>query len=177
MPPFSDIIGFIGVAANVGWPFFRSRTWMLLGQAFGAFLFALHYALISAPTAALLLTTAGLQALLAIPLGDRSNFRLLYLATIPVIGGIMAFSWTGVESLFASLGLALISLGRYQLKVIPFRALLVACIPMWLVHNLIVGSVPGLVSDALSFSSGLWMLIVTIRQERGRAPASPSSAG
>ena len=91
---------------------------------------------------------------------------MVYLTTIPVIGAIMAFSWHGVASLFASLGLAIISLGRYQTSVIRFRALLVACVPFWAVHNLIVWSVPGLVSDALSFSSGLYMLVVTLREQR-----------
>ncbi len=113
----------------------------------------------------------------AIPLGTRPGFRLVYLATIPAIAAIMALSWQGPASLFASLGLATISFGRYQTRIIPFRALLVACVPFWIVHNILVWSVPGLVSDALSMTSGLSMLIVTIRQERAIVGAAlPSSS-
>jgi hypothetical protein len=160
------MIGFAGVAANTVWPLFRSRTTMLLAQAGGAAAFGVHYFLLEAHTAALLLLVAGLQAVAAIPLGTRSGFRLVYLATIPAIAAIMAFSWQGPASLFASLGLATISLGRYQTRIIPFRALLVACVPFWIVHNFLVWSVPGLVSDALSMSAGLWMLWITIKEER-----------
>lgn len=139
---------------------------MLLVQALGASAFATHYVLIGAETAAMLLVVAGLQAVLAIPLGTRKGFRLVYLATIPVIGIIMALSWQGLPSVFASLGLATISLGRYQTRIIPFRGLLVACVPFWVVHNLLVGSIPGLVSDALSMSSGLIMLARTVQEEK-----------
>ncbi|MFT4603568.1 MAG: hypothetical protein ACI9W4_000283 [Rhodothermales bacterium] len=150
---------------------------MLLVQAAGAMAFGVHYLLIGAHTAALLLLIAGLQALAAIPLGTRPGFRLVYLATVPAIAAVMAFSWQGPASLFASLGLAMISLGRYQTKTVPFRAFLVACVPFWIVHNLMVWSVPGLFSDALSMTSGLAMLIVTIRQERAIAGlALPTSS-
>lgn len=165
----TNIIGFAGVAANTVWPVFRGRTAMLLVQTAGATAFGVHYLLIGAHTAALLMLVAGLQALAAIPLGTRPGFRLVYLATIPAIAAIMAFSWQGVASLFASLGMATISLGRYQTRIIPFRALLVACVPFWIVHNILVWSVPGLVSDALSMTSGLSMLVVTMRQERAVA--------
>ena len=150
---------------------------MLLMQAGGAAAFGVHYLLIGANTAALLLLVAGLQALAAIPLGTRAGFRLVYLATIPAIAVIMALSWQGPASLFASLGLATISLGRYQTRIIPFRALLVACVPFWIVHNVLVWSVPGLFSDALSMTSGLSMLLVTMREERATAglPLTTSS--
>lgn len=145
---------------------------MLLVQALGATAFATHYVLIGANTAAMLLVVAGLQAVAAIPLGTRKGFRLVYLATIPVIAIIMAVSWQGVPSIFASLGLATISLGRYQTRIIPFRGLLVACVPFWVVHNLLVGSVPGLVSDALSMASGLIMLARTVQEEKTALAAS-----
>ncbi|NNE69043.1 MAG: YgjV family protein, partial [Rhodothermales bacterium] len=118
------MIGFAGVGANTLWPVFRGRTTMLLIQTLGAAAFATHYLLIGADTAATLLVVAGLQALAAIPLGTRASFRLVYLATIPLIALIMAWSWQGLPSVFASLGLATISLGRYQTRIIPFRALL-----------------------------------------------------
>ena len=162
----ASLLGYSGVLCNIVWPLFRGRTTMLIVQGLGAVGFALHYLFLGAETASLLLTMAALQAFVAIPLGKRAGFRVVYLATIPAIALIMALSWHGTASLFASLGLATISLGRYQLDVVRFRALLVACIPFWVVHNLIVWSVPGLMSDATSFAAGAWMLAVTMREER-----------
>jgi inner membrane protein len=161
---FAAIVGYLGAATNMVWPVFRTRRAMLLAQVAGALLFAIHFFLIGATTASILLTVAGLQALVAIPLGSNPRFRTVYLATVPVIAGIMLYSWQGLPSLFASLGLATISIGRYQLKIIPFRFLLVACIPFWIAHNLMVGSIPGLISDAVSISVGTWMLVLAVRE-------------
>jgi inner membrane protein len=173
---FAAIVGYLGAITNMLWPVFRSRRAMLLAQVAGAFLFAIHFFLLGALTASILITVAGVQAILAVPLGSKPRFRLVYLATVPLIAGIMIYSWQGLPSLFASLGLATISVGRYQLNIIRFRLLLVACIPLWIAHNLMVGSIPGLISDAVSITAGAWMLVVAAREERfiKTVPSNPA---
>jgi hypothetical protein len=147
-----------GVALNFAWPVFRGRVAMLAVQAIACVFFATHYTLIGAATGALMTVLAGLQALAAIPLGERPGFRLVYLATLPLIAGGLAASWHGSASVFAALGLVLVSLGRYQLGTVPFRILILCSIPCWTGHNLLTGSVPGLISDAGVLSVGLWSL-------------------
>jgi Bacterial inner membrane protein len=171
----ASIIGYLGVATNTVWPFFRTRAVMLSLQALGAFLFAVHFGLLGANTAMLLMVAAGLQALVAIPLEDRPGFRRIYLATLPVIAVLMMLSWQGLASLFAALGMATISLGRYQVNLIHFRILLVGCVPFWTVHNVMVWSVPGLISDALTISTGLWGLYLAVRRDREAAEPALSA--
>ena len=147
-----------GIACNFAWPLFRSREGMLATQATACAFFTAHFALIGAMTGATMTTLAGMQAMAAIPLGSRPGFRVVYLATLPLIAAAMMASWHGLPSFFAALGLALTSVGRYQLDVTRFRTLILTSIPAWSAHNVLVGSVPGLCSDALTLASGIWML-------------------
>jgi hypothetical protein len=166
-PPSFDIglpaivLGAGGIACNFMWPLFRRREAMLGAQATACAFFTAHYALIGASTGATMTTLAGMQALAAIPLGSRPGFRVVYLATLPLIAAAMLTSWHGLPSFFAALGLALTSVGRYQLDVKLFRTLILTSIPAWSVHNVLVGSIPGLCSDAVTLASGVWMLMAT----------------
>ena len=165
----ANVLGAGGVLCNFAWPLFGRRGGMLAAQATACAFFTAHFTLIGATTGATMTTLAGLQALAAIPLGTRPGFRAVYIAILPVIATVMLLSWHGLPSLFAALGLALTSVGRYQLEAKRFRTLILTSIPAWSFHNVLVGSVPGLCSDALTLVSGLWMLA----QARAPAVAAP----
>lgn len=151
---------------NVLWPFFRGRRAMLAAQAAGAFLFGLHYILVEAFTGSVMATLGGAQALLAIPLGTRPGFRRVYIGMLPIIAVGLALTWRGPASAFAALAMTIVSLGRYQTDILWFRGLLIACVPMWMGHNLIVGSIPGLSSDVLSIAGGTYMFWITWKQQK-----------
>jgi hypothetical protein len=154
----ANLLGAGGVLGNFAWPLFRRREGMLASQAVACAFFTAHFVMIGATTGAAMTTLAGLQALAAIPLGSRPGFRNLYLAILPLIGAAMLASWHGLPSFFAALGLALTSVGRYQLDATRFRTLILMSIPAWSVHNVLTGSIPGLCSDALTLASGIWVL-------------------
>lgn len=160
----ANLLGACGVLGNFAWPLFRTRESMLTAQAMACAFFTVHFLLIGATTGAVMTTLAGLQASLAIPLGTRPGFRIVYLMTLPATAVAVVLTWHGVPSAFAALGLTLTSLGRYQLRVLRFRSMILASIPAWSVHNVLVGSVPGLCSDGMTLLSGGWMLLRTYRQ-------------
>ncbi|MFA7332051.1 MAG: YgjV family protein [Candidatus Delongbacteria bacterium] len=170
-PPIAMLLGLTGVALNLLWPLLRGRRKMLVLQALSGLCFLLHYALIEAWTGSLMNGLATLQALAAIPLGTRPGFRVAYLLTLPAIALGLALTWMGWPSVFASLGMAGISLGRYQTRVLPFRLILLLTIPFWTGHNLLVGSLPGLLSDALVSVSSLVGLWILVRERRAAAAA------
>jgi hypothetical protein len=147
--PTAMLLGLAGVLLNILWPLRRGRRVMLLLQGASGLCFLSHYALIGALTGSTMNGLAALQALAAIPLGTRPGFRTVYLLTLPAIAIGLALTWMGWPSAFAALGMAGISLGRYQTKVLPFRLILLLTIPFWVGHNLLVGSLPGLLSDTL----------------------------
>ena len=139
---------------------------MLLGQVGVSLCFLAHFALIGAITGAIMNALSALQALLAIPLGEHRSFRYAYLATLPVIAVVLALSWTGTSSAYAAIGLALISIGRFQLSTTRFRVFLLAAVAPWVAHNVAVASVPGLIADTCAFSAGLFALIRSLRAHR-----------
>jgi hypothetical protein len=47
-----------------------------------------------------------------------------------------------------------------------FRTLILASIPAWTLHNFLVGSIPGLLSDAFTLASGGWVLLSAYRRGR-----------
>jgi hypothetical protein len=142
---------------------------MLLAQVGVSVFFAAHYLLTGATTGAVMNGLAMMQALLAIPLGERPGFRVAYLATLPVIAAAVALSWSGLPSAFAAAGFALVSLGRYQLSTIRFRALLLVAVAPWAAHNVAVGSVPGLIADACALVTGALALRYALRHPDPRA--------
>lgn len=174
----ANLLGACGILGNFAWPLFHRRESMLAAQATACAFFTAHFLLIGATTGAVMTTFAGVQAILAIPLGTRPGFRGVYLLTLPLTAAGLALTWHGLPSLFAALGLTLTSLGRYQIAVMRFRTLILASIPAWSLHNVLVGSIPGLLSDALTLASGGWMLFSAYRQARlrGARPARENPA-
>ena len=158
------LLGLAGALTNILWPLLRGRTAMLVAQVAVSALFGGHYFFMGARTGAWMNAIALVQAVLAIPLGERPGFRIAYLATLPVIATVLWLSWAGPASAFAALGFALVSLGRYQLDVIRFRIFLLAALPAWSAHNLVVGSIPGLIADACALTSGSLALRAALRR-------------
>ncbi len=168
----AQLVGLCGMLGGMLWPFFRSRQAMLLVQLVPCLGFALHFAMVGAPTAAALNGLAALQVLAALALGTWPAFRLVYLLILPVIAAVMAVTWTGLPSVFAAAGMALISLARYQTRVAVFRGTMLVALPCWFVHNCLVGSIPGMVSDLTGMAVNAWMLL----RER-TAPRPPTQTG
>lgn len=166
----AQLIGFCGTVGGVLWPFFRSRAGMLLVQLVPCLCFAVHYAMVGAPTASALNGLAALQVVAALAIGARPAFRIVYLAILPVIAAVMAVTWTGLPSVFAAGGMALISLARYQTRVAPFRGIMLVALPCWFVHNSLVGSVPAMIADVTGIVVNAWMLL----RGTGLAPSSPT---
>jgi hypothetical protein len=160
------LLGLAGVLLNILWPLRRGRRAMLVLQALSGLCFASHYVMIGAFTGSLMNGMAALQALAAIPLGTRPGFRAVYLLTLPAIALGLALTWTGWASAWAALGMAGISLGRYQTRVLSFRLVLLAAVPCWIGHNLLVGSLPGLLSDTLVTVSSAVGLRRFLRERR-----------
>lgn len=87
----------------------------------------------------------------------------------------MVATWRGPASAFAALASALSSLGRYQQQVLRFRGLILASVPCWMAHNLLVGSLPGLTADILFAFTGGWAFWAAWRAARGFV-AAPAGA-
>jgi hypothetical protein len=170
-PSFATLIGLTGAALGACWPLMRTRSGMLALQLASGCCFIVHFALIEAATASAINVLAALQAAAAIPLGHRPGFRLVYLATAPPIAVAVLATWQGFSSVFAGLAAVMISIGRYQLNVTAFRRLMLVGMSCWLAHDVLVWSVPGMLSDLFAIASSIWMLV---GKGARRLPDAPS---
>ncbi|PWC54553.1 YgjV family protein [Azospirillum sp. TSO22-1] len=168
--PLAQGIGLAGTACGMSWPLFRSRLGMLLAQFATNLFFALHYGLLGAETGCAMNLLAAAQVAAAVPLGTRPGFRLVYLAVLPFIVAGVVLTWEGLPSLFAAMGFGVVSLARYQTAVRPFRLIMAVALPCWFAHNLMVGSLPGMLSDVVGMTLNLAMLVRPHRPAMETAP-------
>mgnify|MGYP000871455478 CR=1 FL=1 len=157
--PLVQGIGLLGTLGGMLWPLFPGRRGMLAAQTITSVFFTIHYALLGAQTGAVMNSLSAVQAAAAIPLGTRPGFRLVYLATTVPIAAGLALTWNGWPSLFAAAGTLLITLARYQVSVVWFRVLMAVGLPCWFGHNLMVVSVPGMISDVVGMTVNGVMLV------------------
>jgi hypothetical protein len=153
-----------GTICLIAWPLFpnrRSMLWCQFGIAAG---FTLHYALTGIQTAALLNGLSGLQVLASLAWGESRRSRWIVWGSIPAIGLACALTWSGLPSILSTAGMMLVALGRTQNDPARLRGFVVAGIPFWLSHDLLVGS-PLFIADAISGAIGLWA-IFRLRQKQ-----------
>ena len=157
--PVAAAAGLAGMACFAGWPLFRTRLAMLatyIGNNLG---FAAHYGLLHDWTAAAMNGLMGVQTAVAIWLVRMPRLRWAYVAFMPLLGGASLVTWHGLPSVLAAAATAFSTLGRMQRNEIVLRSLMLASTPCWSAHDLMVGSLPGLVADVLSMTTGATMLL------------------
>ena len=162
--PVATAFGFAGAILAIAWPLFRGRTAMLLVQCGVHVAFIVHFYMLGAHTGSLMNVLALAQAAAAIPLARRPAFRLIYLTMLPFVAAGVILTWQGLPSVFSGFGMAFTSVARYQIRTMPFRLLLLVAGACWFGHNIVIGSVPGLTADVLSFGTALAMLWREARQ-------------
>lgn len=166
LPFLANGFGFAGVVANLVWPLMRNRSALLAWQVVACSLMTIHFELLAAHSGALIMFVAGVQATLAIPLGHSPRFKLIYLASLLLTPLVCFLSWQGPQSIFSSLALAIVCIANFQLNQLRQRALLITAIFAWVAHNVMVDSVPGLVSNTLAFCVSAVMLFRVYRSPK-----------
>lgn len=166
LPLLATFLGYAGVIANLVWPLMRNRTALLSWQVVACAFMLMHFELLSAHTGALIMFVAGVQAAVAIPLGRSPRFKFIYLGSLVLVPIVCYLTWQGPQSVFSSLALAIVCVANFQLNQLHQRALLITAIFAWIAHNLMVGSTPGLVSNALAFCISAYMLVRVYRSPR-----------
>jgi hypothetical protein len=99
------------------------------------------------------------QTVVAILLDRQPRLRWAYFALMPVLALASVATWHGPPSYLAAAATTLSTLGRMQTNDVVLRVMLLASTPFWAVHDLLVGSAPGLIADGLSMAIGATMLL------------------
>ncbi|MBK1853266.1 YgjV family protein [Marinobacter sp. 1-4A] len=160
---WTTVFGYAGLLANVIWIMMRRRSYLLLGQTVACGFMAAHFHFMGSVTGSLIMLVAGVQAMLAVPLGLYPKFKLVYLVSGGLSPLICYATWQGGSSLFSALVLLLVCVANYQLNEVRQRGLLILALLAWIGHNIIVGSLPALMSNGIAFIFSATMLYRAVR--------------
>jgi hypothetical protein len=156
--PAAAVAGLIATVCFASSPIFRARWKMLMAYIVNNLGFALHYALLGDGTAAAMNGVMGVQTVVAMMLVRRPGLRWAYYALMPVLALASVVTWEGLPSFLSATATTLSTIGRLQTNETVLRVFLLASTPFWAGHDLIAGSVPGLIADVLGMAIGATIL-------------------
>jgi hypothetical protein len=155
--------GLWGLSGSLFWSFAKTRRTMLAVLIATQPGWILHWGLQHDATAAWMSVLSLLLTVLSAAIGGkpggalvRWGRRAFLLALVPVVI-ICAFTWNGWLSAFASTGMAVGCLARWQADGSRFRRLLLATSLPWLAHDALGLSAPAVASDLFSLARGCWL--------------------
>ena len=157
--PAAACAGIFGMLCFAAYPLARRRSVLLttyLGNNLG---FAVHYALLGQATAVTMNLTLGAQTLLALGFARWPRLRWTYYALIPSLLLAAAMTWQGWLSVLSTMATTISTFGRTQADEFVLRVLMLASAPLWAAHDLLAGSLPGLLADLACIVTGSWMLL------------------
>jgi Bacterial inner membrane protein len=157
--PIASGAGLVAMVCLAIWPLFRTRSTMLIIYIGNNLGFVAHYALLDQWTAVVMNGLMAVQTIVAIWLVRWPALRWAYYALMPFVAVASLATWQGLPSFLSAAATTLSTIGRMQNNETLLRALLLASTPFWAAHDLIVGSLPGLVADLLSMVTGAAMLL------------------
>ena len=157
--PTATGAGLIGMVCLASWPIFRARWAMLTTYIGNNLAFVVHYALLGHWTAVAMNGLMGVQTVIAIMLVRHPKLRLAYYALMPGLAAVSLMTWQGLPSFLSAAATTLSTVGRMQTNETALRVILLTSTPFWMGHDLIVGSLPGLIADVLSMVTGAAMLL------------------
>jgi hypothetical protein len=155
----TNAAGVAGIALGASWALLGRRSTILLCQTIGALCFALHFFLLGSLAGSIMCLAGSVQSAAARLCLGRGTLMACYALTLAAAGGVGIATAHGLPALLAALGLVFATIGRLQESTQRMRLAFLACTGAWAVHNFMVGSVIGNVSDALTaigILAGLW---------------------
>lgn len=173
--PLACAAGLFGMFCLAIFPLFHARSMMLSVYICNNLAFVAHYGLLHEWTAAAMNGLMAVQTLVAIRIAEARRYRWTYYLLMALLAVMVAVTWQGLPSAFAGLATAFSTLGRMQNRELSLRLLMLMAMPCWLVHDIIVASMPGFTADLLSIGVGLYMLYQ--RCWRGVSPARLMAPG
>lgn len=151
--------GIAGLSAAALSTLLGGRRAILLAQATASFLFLVHFLLLGAQTGMLMCGLGLIQMTVRLRRQPCRLLGLLYALTIPAALAMAVLSWQGPASALSATGFLLATLGRWQSAVGRMRLCFILATLVGSGHNLLTGSVFGLVSDAMGLTGhcvSLW---------------------
>jgi hypothetical protein len=173
--PFGALAVLVGCCVGL----MPRRNLLLMASALCSCLFCIHFLRLGSTTGAAMCAISLLQSLAATRIVEGVRPGWLggfFAATSGLAVALTLATWAGWPSALAGTGALLAAAARLQADMRRMRLLLLACSLCWVGHNLVVGSVSGLMCDILSITS-LLAALWGYRETAPRTVAAPRTAG
>lgn len=156
-------VGLFGMLALILSFQFKRRRTIILMQLLGSVFFGVHFFLLGSITAAAMNATVVLRnALFArYNRADRPWWPFALVMIITIVATIV--TWSGWISLLPMSALLVTTIGLWYRDEQKIRLWSLGSPPCWITHNIIVGSVPGIINEAVAFIS---ILVSYLRYRR-----------
>ncbi|RYH11395.1 YgjV family protein [Tropicimonas sp. IMCC6043] len=161
IPP-ATMFGAAGLAAQLVWPFFRTRERILTIQLGASCSYATSYALMGQDTATAVCLTGAIQTTLALLAGGRPWLARMGYVFLPFVLGIGVLTYSGLPTLFAVAACCLVMIGRLQADTLQMRRIQLTASPFGAMHDVMVGAWPCLAGAFVTFA----IAFTAFRRER-----------
>lgn len=150
-----QIVGFMALGFSLAIYQVNKRESMLLLAMFAAVLYAVHFSMIGATTAALLNVIAVARCFVFYRVVPRAKNRWIVYSFLAanIAAGIIA--WQGPLSLFAIAGSMFGIIAAWQYKPKMIRRYGIIPPPLWFVYDFVSGSYAGMTMEVVRFCSNL----------------------
>jgi hypothetical protein len=161
---FTTASGVWGLAGSLAWSFAPTRRAMLAVLLATQPGYVLYWWLQNDWTAAGMTVLAILLTVLSVGLdGEPDSGRVRwtrrgFLLTLIPVAAITAFTWSGLSSFLAGIGLAMGCLARWQTDGGRFKALMFSSALPWLAHDLLTMAGSSICADVFAIGRGGWVL-------------------
>jgi len=156
-PYIIQTVGFIGFILLVVHFQINNRSKILILKMFASFAFALHFFLLGALTGSLMNLFAGFRSIVfkyrTTYKWANNKFWLFLFIGIFIFFGII--SWEGIHSLFAMTGMIFGTIAYWSKNPKNIRIITLFGAGLWFMHNFIVKSYAGILTDSFVFISAL----------------------
>lgn len=148
-------IGFVAVGLSILTYQYNKRSSMLACDMAAAFLYALHFFLLAAPTGGAMNLIGGIRALVYYKYPPSKSRRWMFVLFIFIACVATFYFWEGPISLLALAGTISYGVAYWQTNPTYIRRYLLISFPLWFTYNFIVGSYPGMVIELVLLLSNL----------------------
>ena len=171
----AQVIGFIALAILIIVFQKNNRKTMLRLMMVAAFLFSVHFFMLGAMTGAAMNLLNVFRSYIFANREDKSwakhDWWLYVFLLLVVVLGI--FSWDGYYSALALFALAVQTFAFWSKNTNVIRLISLIVPPCWFTYNLIVGSIPGMVTEVMILTS---LLVGIYRFDIKKQPAKKRSS-
>ncbi len=151
-----QIIGFVALLAFIVSYQIKSNKALYLTQTAGVLLFALQFALLGAWVGCLSLILTAVRNLLLTKVKDWNwlNHKICPVIICILFTVILVITWNGATSLFSYAASIISTIAYWTNNAKTIRAAnLLICSPCWIIYDVIVGSLGGILSESLTIVS------------------------